>query len=179
MGEFFYTREYAIGRNYFKENIGTQMNFHIRTAIPTDSEFILSLAARFSEFELPAWRSAEEMDDANLKQLRKALKQPEADSAIFIAEDESGKRAGFIHLQTQVDYFNGEKRGYISDIAVDKTFEGQGVGQTLMEQAETWTRQQGCGLLTLYVFAGNQRAQRLYQKNGFQQELIKYAKEIK
>lgn len=152
---------------------------HIRDFQPSDRDFIASLVMRFSEFDLPKWRSKNEVDDTNLVTLQKAIEQPEPDSAIFIAEDESGTPAGFIHLQTQVDYFNGKKHGYISDIAVDKSFEGQGVGRALMNKAEEWTRQQGYGLLTLYVFAGNKRAQLLYEKNGYQQEVIKYVKVIK
>lgn len=151
---------------------------HIRAFKPSDRDFIVSLVMRFSEFDLPAWRSKNEVDNTNLITLRKAIEQPELDSMIFIAEDENGRPAGFIHLQTQIDYFNGQKHGYISDLAVDMSFEGQGVGRTLLNKAEEWARQQGYGLLTLYVFAGNQRAQLLYEKNGFQQEVIKYAKVI-
>lgn len=155
------------------------MNFQIRTALPTDKDFIFSLAPRFSEFDLPEWRAASEVDKTNHRLLQKMLEQPEPGSAFFVAETENGSLAGFIHLETEADFFGGSPHGYISYLGVDKAFEGQGVGRILLEQAETWTRQQGYGLLTLYVFTGNQRAQHLYQKAGFQPELIKYAKEIK
>lgn len=151
---------------------------HIRAFQPSDRDFITSLVTRLSEFDLPEWRSRDEVDSTNMITLRKAIEQPEPDSAIFIAQDEAGRQAGFIHLETQVDYFNGKKHGYVSDLAVDKPFEGQGVGRALMHKAEEWTRQQGYELLTLYVFAGNQRAQLLYEKNGFHPEVIKYAKVI-
>jgi ribosomal protein S18 acetylase RimI-like enzyme len=155
------------------------MSFQIRVALPTDKSFILSLASRFSDFDLPEWRAASEVDHTNRRLLQKALEQPEPGSAVFVAEAENGKMAGFIHLETEADFFDGRSHGYISFLGVDKAFEGQGVGQILLEQAETWTCQQGYALLTLYVFASNQRAQRLYQKAGFNPELIKYAKEIK
>ena len=67
-------------------------------------------------------------------------------------------QAGFIHLETQADYFSGEKHGYISDLAVSKSFEGRGVGRILLEAAEAWARVNGYRLLTLYVFSGNTRA---------------------
>jgi ribosomal protein S18 acetylase RimI-like enzyme len=142
-------------------------------------DFIISLVTRFSEFDLPAWRSAHEVDHTNRMLLEKAMETPEPDSQIFVAEAKNGRRAGFIHLQTQTDYFTGEKHGYISDLAVDKTFEGQGIGRMLVDQAEEWAHQKGYRLLTLYVFAGNQRAQRLYERNGFSQEVIMYVKGIK
>jgi ribosomal protein S18 acetylase RimI-like enzyme len=151
---------------------------HIRDFQPSDHDFIAALVLRFSEFDLPEWRTRSEVDNINRVTLQKAIEQPEPGSVIFVAEDDEGRQAGFIHLQTQIDYFNGEKHGYISDLAVDKVFEGQGVGRALMNKAEEWARQQGYGLLTLYVFAGNKRAQLFYEKNGFQQEVIKYAKGI-
>jgi ribosomal protein S18 acetylase RimI-like enzyme len=155
------------------------MIIRIRTFNSSDRDFIASLVTRFSEFELPAWRSPGEIDQTNRMLLEKAMEHPEPDSQIFVAEDENGTRAGFIHLQTQMDYFTAKKHGYISDLAVDKTFEGQGVGRMLVYRAEEWARQKGYRLLTLYVFAGNQRAQRMYERNGFSQEVIKYVKAIK
>lgn len=155
------------------------MTIRIRTYNPTDYEFIISLVTRFSEFELPEWRRAEDIDHTNRESLERALKQPEPDSAIFIAEEENGALAGFVHLQTQTDYFTGEQHGYISDLAVDTPFEGQGVGRLLLETAEDWAREQGYPLLTLYVFAGNTRARRIYEKHGFCPEVLKYGKLIR
>jgi ribosomal protein S18 acetylase RimI-like enzyme len=154
------------------------MTIHLRSFLPSDTHFIESLIPRFSEFDLPAWRTRDEIDTANLASLKKAMELPEPDSAIFIAEDEAGKRAGFLHLQTQTDYFNGSKVAYISDIAVDSAFEGQGVGQILLDKAENWAREQGCSLLTLYVFSNNARARKIYEKHGFNEEVTKYVKPL-
>ncbi len=155
------------------------MEIHVRTFELSDRDFIMSLIARFSEIDLPAWRSKLEVDHTNHAALQRAVNVPEPDSAIFIAETEDGSPAGFIHLQTQIDYFSGEDHGYISDLAVDKAFEGQGVGRALMNKAEEWAGERGYQLLTLYVFAGNTRAQQLYEKSGFRPEIIKYAKTIR
>jgi ribosomal protein S18 acetylase RimI-like enzyme len=155
------------------------MSIRIRTFSPSDREFILSLVQRFTEFDLPEWRTKAEIDQANEHSLLKAMDQPEPGSTILIAEDENGTPAGFIHLQTQTDYFNGEKHGYISDVAVSQAFEGQGIGRMLLDAAETWSREQGFRLLTLYVFAGNTHAQRIYEKHGFAQEVVKYVKPIR
>jgi len=88
-----------------------KITIHIRIIQPSDKNFIESLTGRFSEFDLPEWRSTNELDQTNRMTLQNAIEQPEPDSVIFIAEDESSKRAGFVHLQTQTDYFNGEKHG--------------------------------------------------------------------
>jgi ribosomal protein S18 acetylase RimI-like enzyme len=145
----------------------------VRLFKPSDSEFVMSLIPRFSEFELPAWRTKMDVDTTNRNSIRRAMEEPEPDSVILIAEAESQGLAGFVHLQTQTDYFNGEMHGYISDLAVDQRFEGRGIGRMLLEAAEDWARAKGYPLLTLYVFAGNKRAQSLYEKHGFAPEVVK------
>lgn len=155
------------------------MTIHIRTFKSTDTEFILSLVSRFSEFDLPSWRSTQEIDNANRALLQKSMQQLEPDAVIFVAEDENGIPAGFIHIQTQTDYFNGEKHAYISDVAVDKPFEGKGIGSLLLDKTEEWAIQNNYRFLTLYVFAGNNHARQLYEKRGFDQEIIKYVKVVK
>lgn len=154
------------------------MSFRIRHYTPADQEFVLSLAERFSDFELPAWRSTAELDNANQVALKKVLEVPELESVLLLAEDEAGQPAGFVYLHSQTDFFNGQKVGYLSDLAVDKAFEGQGVGRLLMEAAEAWARKQGYPHLALNVFATNTRARQMYEKFGFQQEVVKYVKPL-
>jgi GNAT superfamily N-acetyltransferase len=154
------------------------MTIRIRPYQSSDREYVLSMVSRFSAFELPQWRQREEIDGANRASMERALKLPKPDSAIYIAEDENGTPAGFIHLQTETDYFRDEKYGYVSDLAVDESFEGQGIGRFLLKTAEDWTHDKGYHLLALYVFAGNTRARQVYEKYGFQQEVIKYVKTV-
>ncbi len=150
----------------------------VRAFEPSDSEFVTSLITRFSEFALPAWRTRSEVDSANRRSLQTAMEEPEPGSAILIAQDPTGRPVGFIHLRTQTDYFSGERHGYISDLAVDKRFDGRGVGRILLEAAQDWARAKGYRLLTLYVFAGNTRARHVYEKHGYSEEVVKYAKVI-
>ncbi|MBE0672002.1 MAG: GNAT family N-acetyltransferase [Anaerolineales bacterium] len=154
------------------------MDIRIRSFNPSDVDFIESLVSRFSEFSLPEWRQKEEIDGANLTSLKKAMEFPEPDSVIYIAEDETGKRAGFIHLQLQLDYFNGKKVCYISDLAVDAAFERHGIGRILLKKAEEWAYTQHCQMISLYVFSNNSRARRVYEKLGFHEEVIKYLKPL-
>jgi ribosomal protein S18 acetylase RimI-like enzyme len=154
------------------------MTIHLRIFTASDTNFIESLIPRFSEFDLPTWRQRDEIDSVNLISLKKAMEMPEPGSAIYIAEDETGKRAGFLHLQTQTDYFNGGKVAYISDIAVDSSFEGQGIGRILLDKAEEWAYEQGCSLLSLYVFSANSRARKVYETLGFNEEVTKYVKPL-
>ncbi len=155
------------------------MSIHVRPFLSTDHEYVTSLVTRFSEFDLPDWRSANEIDNTNRLSIEHALEQPQPGAAVLVAEDETQGPVGFVHLETQVDNFSGVKHGYIADLAVSKSFEGRGVGRILLEAAEDWARINGYRLLTLYVFSGNTRAQRVYERYGFHQELIKYVKVVR
>ncbi len=55
---------------------------------------------------------------------------------------------------------------YISDLGVIPDYQGQGVGQLLLDHAETWARERGRDRLTLWVAGGNARAIHVYQKAG-------------
>jgi len=155
------------------------MSIRVRLFLPTDREFITALVTRLSEFDLPEWRQADQIDHTNVSAVITAMEQSEPGTAIFVAEDvTAGQLVGFIRLQTQFDYFTGEKHGYISNIAVDKSFEGQGIGRMLLAKAEMWAREKGYGLLSLHVFVENERAQRIYDENGFHQDIIRYVKVI-
>jgi len=155
------------------------MAIRIRAFNPSDAGFVTSLATRFSEFRLPEWRLPSEIDDVSRSRLQKAVEQPQPDAAIFIAEDESGERMGFVHVQTKTDHFNGKKQAYISDLAVVKPSEGRGIGLRLLDTAEDWARGKGYHLITLYVFEGNMRARQMYEKHGFAPEVLKYVKRVR
>lgn len=151
---------------------------HIRPYQPEDIPWILSLSDRLTAFDLPAWRQAETINAANQTLLKKALEEPETGSTFLIAEVDGNVRAGFIFLQTEAEFFSHEPQGYISDLVVHPDHEGQGVGRALLQAAEAWAQDKGFAVLTLYVFASNTRARQLYEKVGFQADLIKYAKPI-
>jgi len=93
-------------------------------------------------------------------------------------EDSGGKLLGFIHLQTQTDYFTQEQHGRISDVIVSAEGEGKGVGQALMQAGEDWARRRGYRMLTLNVFTQNHRARNFYQRLGYGEDTMKYVKRL-
>ncbi|MEJ2586536.1 MAG: GNAT family N-acetyltransferase [Deltaproteobacteria bacterium] len=50
---------------------------------------------------------------------------------------------------------------------VDPRFHRMGIGKSLIERAITFSRQAGFDLVGLWTFEGLERAQSIYQKNGF------------
>ena len=63
--------------------------------------------------------------------------------------------------------------------AVPVTREGQGIGRALLDYATDWAREHGADALTLNVFPGNTRARALYERAGFQTDLLKLVRPLR
>ena len=148
----------------------------IRTATRADEPALMRLAERMANFTVPAWRSAKEITDADGRSMVSAVGLAHPDSEVFIAERD-GAVAGCLHMLVSRDFF-GRRHAHISVIAVSEEAEGTGAGRTLMAYAERWARDRDLRVITLNVFAANARARRLYEKAGFEVELLKYAKPL-
>lgn len=152
---------------------------HVRLAHADDDEFILALAARFVDFELPAWRKRSETLAGIRADIARHLRELPPASHLYVAENEDAERLGFLHLQTQKDFFTGALNCHISDLVVAPQFDGQGVGSALLAFAERWAKEHRCRHLTLGVFPGNARAHALYERHGFGVETLRMSKVVK
>jgi ribosomal protein S18 acetylase RimI-like enzyme len=59
---------------------------------------------------------------------------------------------------------------HVTGLAVDPEFEGRGAGRALMDALIELARERGGRRMTLRVFAPNERARRLYERLGFEEE---------
>jgi GNAT superfamily N-acetyltransferase len=57
--------------------------------------------------------------------------------------------------------------GCVFGLYVHPAEAGQGTGEALLQHAERRLREQGCGRVSLRVFAANERARRLYARAGY------------
>lgn len=150
----------------------------IRPAASADRPFILGLAERFVAFELPPWRPHEETAAGVHRDIERHLRERPETSHFFVAETAEGSRAGFLHLQSTIDFFTGAPNCHISDVAVAEGLDGRGIGSRLLAFAETFARSRGCRFLTLSVFPGNERARALYERHGYGVEILRMAKPV-
>jgi ribosomal protein S18 acetylase RimI-like enzyme len=150
----------------------------IRAAHAGDRSFILGLADRLIEFGSVPGRDPSRMVARDRDVLARALDQPSADAALFVAEDDGETPLGFIHLTISDDYYTDSPTGHIADVVVSPDAGGRGVGTALIEHAERWARDRGFALLTLNVFTANRRARALYRKLGFEEEWIRCIKRL-
>ena len=129
-----------------------------------------------ANFDLPPWRTADEITSADGRAMLDALQTGHPDSEVFIAERDD-LVAGCLHVVVASDFF-GRQHAHLSVIATSDAAEGTGVGRALMDFADEWARSRRLPFITLNVFAANTRARRLYEKSGYGVELLKYAKQL-
>jgi len=148
----------------------------IRAASSGDAEFVRSLATRFGESQLPAWRTRDEVVEGTARQLHDAVASADGlRSAVFVAED-GGELLGFAWVLMNTDFYTGEPVGKISEIATVRS--GTGAGEALMRACEEFARDRGARLMTLNVLEENRKARGFYFAMGYAPEYSMFAKEL-
>ena len=148
----------------------------IRPATMHDDRVLAHFAARLANFQLPPWRTADEIATADARAMMTAVRASQHDNEVLIAELD-GAPVGCLHVITGIDFF-GRRHAHISVIAVSEAVEGTGVGRALLAHAEAWARQRALPLVTLNVVAANEHARRFYEQAGFAPEVLKYIKPV-
>jgi GNAT superfamily N-acetyltransferase len=148
----------------------------IRQATAADEDVLRALSGRLTAFELPAWRKPGDIATADAREMLDAVRAAAPDNVVFIAE-RADVAVGCLHVLDLTDFF-GTRHAHISVIATTEAAEGSGVGRALLAFAEAWARRHGHSLLTLNVFAANERARRFYDRAGLSPEMLKYAKPL-
>lgn len=143
-----------------------------------DRLFISELNVRLSGvIDAPA-HSREEVVAFQDRFTASALEIDVGEGATFVAVGKDGQRLGYVNVRGGIDEIANEQCGYIALLAVADDAESQGVGQSLLKEAEQWTRQMGFRRLSLDVFASNLRGQRFYERAGFRSETIRVIKRV-
>lgn len=145
----------------------------IRSAVAADRDFVLALADRLVSFEVPTFRTKDELAEGDRRALAEWFRERKPEEALFVAELD-GQPAGCAYLVTLVDYFNERPHAHLSVLAVAAEAEGKGVGSALLDCSEAWARERGSDRLTLSALVTNSRARALYERRGFSGEYIRY-----
>jgi ribosomal protein S18 acetylase RimI-like enzyme len=167
-------------RNSDQQDIGQTQGteWRVRPARPSDRTFILGTTPRLAQgFELPSWRTEREVVAAESATVEEALGFGTGRAALLVAEDTAGEPGGYVLVNADTDYF-GRRHAHIEILAVSSATEGRGAGRALVEAAEGWARSEGLDLITLNVFANNQRALALYQRLGYAPDTLRYVKPL-
>ncbi len=91
-----------------------------------------------------------------------------------------GLVAGIIEAKDEVDRLTNRcpKRGKVTELVVEQSMRGAGIGQKLLREMETFLSAQGCEQIAIDVFAPNQTALRFYGGNGYAPRNIEMMKPL-
>jgi len=95
------------------------------------------------------------------------------DHGLFVAVAD-GQVVGWVHVHAyplpEVD-----THAELGGLVVDERVRNGGIGRMLVEQAESWSRGQGCGFLSVRSNIVREAAHRFYQRLGFEQFKTQYS----
>lgn len=149
----------------------------IRTATDADRDFIFELSPCLAEVANLSWHDHKTMHQMQDVYITQTLAQTDKAKITLIAEM-AGHPMGYIHACAHQDDISKEPCGLIPLLAVSPKAQGTGVGQLLMNAAQDWAKAQGFRLLHLEVFANNTKARHFYQKQGFEEEMVRMVKTL-
>jgi GNAT superfamily N-acetyltransferase len=153
----------------------------IRRATDKDAPAILALVPRLVAFGPPSWREPSAMTNTDRAVIEEAMRvqdKSKGDDPILFVAEVDGAVAGFVHLRSFEDFHRRRPHGHVADLIVADGHEGKGIATALLAKAEEWARAQGYDWLSLGVFEGNVRAEKLYRKFGFHRDVIRMIKPL-
>jgi ribosomal protein S18 acetylase RimI-like enzyme len=151
------------------------MNYTIRRATSADDvQKVIDLAVEMVVHSLSPFRDTSQDE---IRQFRRTdlavLKNAERydNIGIFIAEDDEKRFIGHVIVVSgDIETSTGEKQGWVFDLSVKEEHWKSGIGKALMEEAETFVKDQGLKYLGMGVTTSNERAVRFYERCGYSEE---------
>jgi GNAT superfamily N-acetyltransferase len=145
-----------------------------RWAAASDFEAVLDLAAQL------AISIEEKVPPLTVAQFEMYYVTPDAPMHLLLAVRDGGV-VGMISWTLMHELYSADTRVYISDVSVDRSARGQGVGAALMAQVSAWARRHNAAKMGWEVWHRNFRAMTFYERLGasINQESIPYVLEFK
>jgi dienelactone hydrolase/ribosomal protein S18 acetylase RimI-like enzyme len=156
---------------------GTVDPVAIRAACEADTDFVSGFVSTLLEFGSPAWSDAKALASGYADVLASAVRVQDPRSAVLIAERKDGRRLGFISLRVRDDG-TGVERGHVADLGVVQDARRLGVGSALMTAGEAWARERGFPVMSLDLWATNERARAFYEALGYSAESLSLFKRL-
>ncbi|MBB4041098.1 GNAT superfamily N-acetyltransferase [Microvirga flocculans] len=154
----------------------------LRAALPADREAVIELIHQLNVFEADLVgdrRRDYEAASAYYDELMQRLSR--RNGRIVLAEA-GGVIVGAMGFSLDQDaaYVTDEVRnhGTVTDLIVHGEWRGQGIGRTLLNEAERLTKEAGHKRLVIGALVANERAERTYRAFGFEPYVSILAKEV-
>lgn len=148
-------------------------SFIIRAATHRDAQGMYALLPLLASFEIPDGRNPDDLWQGDRAMLDRWLDGDAPEAFTLVAADESDAVVGLAIVSLREEMLSHEPSSHLEVLAVSDKVHRQGLGQRLVEQCETEAKVRGAKSMTLHVFANNTRARTLYEKLGFDGEILR------
>ena len=137
---------------------------------------MLELFPRRASFDVPDNRNPEHLWGDDARMLADWASGNRDDCFVHVAKDEDGGVLGVAMVTLKPELLSHAPSAHLEVLVVASDAEGRGVGGSLLATAEEEARKRGALSMSLHVFARNQRARKVYERAGYDGELIRYIK---
>lgn len=137
---------------------------------------MIALLPRLAAFQIPSHREARHLWESDQALLETWLVGEAEHCQVHVAVDDADRVIGLTLTSLGSELLSHEPSAHLEAIVVSETSQGFGVGEALLSNAEAAAKGAGALSLTLHVFATNRRALALYERMGYEGELIRHIK---
>ena len=155
------------------------MKYTISEAKTQDLDAIEVLLPRLADFDVPTHRVKEHLWHGDRDMVRDwaAGKRDDVNVIVATSQDER-KVIGVAVISFRKELLSGGPSAHLEVLALDQPAEGHGIATALMQETERLATANGALSMSLHVFANNTRARSLYERQGFDGELLRYHKPL-
>ena len=150
----------------------------IRPARPEDLDAMVRILPRLADFEVPARRRPGDLWESDAATLRAWAEHGGDDLIVLVADAESEGVVGVALVRLQPEFMSRAPSGHLEALGVAPVADGHGLGRRLLAEAERAALEAGALSMTLHVFANNARARSVYERTGYDGELMRYVKHL-
>jgi len=144
----------------------------VREAREEDHPYLVAFMAGLQDHERQIEANRSPGDVAGASHLAFLQSEIARDGGAIFVADLGAQPVGFIICQFLEEpgtyVLPGQRRyGFVADFFVVSEARGSGAAQAIIDHATDYFRDEGVSVVRLYVLAGNEMAQRFYDKAGF------------
>ena len=139
---------------------------------------MIALLPELANFDIPERRKPEHLWHGDEEMIREWIhgKRPESFCCIALSDD--GEVTGLSFVTLREELLSHEPSAHLEVLVVSPNWRRLGLGRRLSEAAEVEAKKRGAESITLHVFRKNERARALYEKLGYDEELLRCSKPL-
>ncbi len=149
---------------------------YISLAEYSDIDSLAALFPRLASFSVPDRRNPKHLWEGDYELLLEWTRGDSPHCLVNVAKDDDGNVLGMTMVTLREELLSHSPSAHLEVLVVAAEAEGCGVGGALLAAAESSAREHGARSMSLHVFARNERARAIYERAGYDGELLRYIK---